>query len=487
MGSVGARKTDGILVSARTRSQAMLLRYVYEGNYFSSLRNTYTDYGSWSESCAGAGGLPSDESIELFLDRLSSSGIAVIDRSARCPQLNLTKLAEKYAKETGLKERQAPEEYAQFDGFLVTHFRDARHVDALLALVADGRSLLFISFDSAYSLYRFPEEGNGYFLSQLQTMEGLPAGQDVVTLSHGLGRILLLSGSAISDHALDTWKDRQDPDQGIAVYPFLDTLIDSLKSFNIPYLTANSIAPLPSAWLTGEAVIVAVRFINLGKQAQNVRVALAIPDYVEPLCATEFFWDQLNPADEKYVNFVVRCSRAGSCSDYLDIRLSYEACGLSFSRQYPVSGRTEFVSASAAFTGPDSRELTGIDLLRKYQALEGRLGGLNNMAGLLELVEIDPASTILKSRTILEKIVTRVAAQRLRGAAPHDLDGTIRRLRQSRVISNKLCGWMHTVRILGNMMAHPDDDSAQANREDALAVVNILLNLIGELVDKELL
>lgn len=465
----------------------MILKYLYEGNYFTSLRDTYTDYGSWSESCCGAGGLPSDESIELFLDRLSADGISIIDRSTRLPVLNLTRLAEKYSKAARLEKNQAFDDYEQFDGFLITHFRDTTHVDALLHLVAEGRSLVFISFDPHYPLYRFPEEANSNFLSKIGMQSELPKGENLVTISYGLGKVLLLSGSSISDHALDTWRDRKNTDQVIDRWEFLTSVIAALKSFDIPYLTVNLLADVPPAWLTGEAVILPVILLNLGAQAKRICIRLTIPDYIEPLCSTEFFWDQMRPLERKSVNFIARCTAAGSYTDYLGLHLSYDGEGRSFRRQYPIYGRTEFVSTSTAFTSPDTQVLTAIDLLHKYQSLENHLDGLNDMGSLLQLIEVDPTSTIIKSRTVLEKIVNRLSAKRLRGAAPHELDAKIRRLREKRVISDKLCGWMNTVRIMGNMMAHPSEDSVNANKDDALAVVNILLNLIGELVDSKLL
>jgi hypothetical protein len=75
----------------------MGLKYLYKSNYFSRLADTYTDYGAWSESISGAGGLPSDESIELFLDSLISAGIEIVDQKMRVPQINLHHLFDKYS------------------------------------------------------------------------------------------------------------------------------------------------------------------------------------------------------------------------------------------------------------------------------------------------------------------------------------------------------------------------------------------------------
>jgi hypothetical protein len=68
----------------------------------------------------------------------------------------------------------------------------------------------------------------------------------------------------------------------------------------------------------------------------------------------------------------------------------------------------------------------------------------------------------------------------------YTLDQKIKKLKDKGIIDNKSVGWINTVRILGNIVIHPGDDIIHASKDDALLIVNILLNIVKEILDKGL-
>jgi hypothetical protein len=461
----------------------MSLRFLYKGFYFSKLADTYTDYGAWSESCSGAGGLPSDESIELFLDLLTASGIHLTDMTQRVPQVNLLHLYDKYSVRYAALLARKPD-YEDFDGFIFTGFEGADEVDQILSQVQKGKSLVFVNFNARFAIYSPVTQHTDHFFQAVELGKEV-LGEELHVQRLGFGKVLFVDGSRISDYALDTWKDQKATEKE---YPssFVDRILAELKDFRIPYLTASVLSSPPKAWLTNEVLLLSVRVSNVGVAAQSVTISLKIGNNIEPLSATDLYFSTVGHAETKDVNFMIQCLKPGEYERYLSLEISCQLGKHSFARRLPVHCETNFISPTAAVRGtePSADKQT---LLDRYRNLPGRLGELSGFQNLFDLMDLDPSSTILKSRTLLERVVNKLFKDKLGPAHDLNLEGKLRGLWSKGLLDNKTYGWMNTVRILGNIMAHPGDEAIQANRDDALVVVNILLNVIDELLAKGLI
>ena len=459
------------------------LRYLYKGFYFSKLADSYTDYGAWSESLTGAGGLPSDESIELFLDTLTANAIEITDMTQRVPHIHLRHLYEKYSAKRSAQ-RSGKADYQEYDGFILTEFDSKDEVEQTISLVHQGRTLIFINFNPQYPIRRPANECNDYFFRAVELSKEVFA-QELHVKRIGFGKMLFVDGSRLSDNALDTWND-QNSTQKKCPSPVVESILAELHDFSIPYLTASVLSAPPKAWLTNEVLLLSVRLSNVGINAQSVSIRLRINDNIEPLSATEIYFSTVGHAETKDVNFMIKCLRPGEYERYLFWEMTYKFGQHQFTRSLPIYCETNFISPSAAVRGSEpSADKQAI--LERYISFHGRFGEFNGFQNLLDLIEVDPSSTILKSRTLLEKVVNKLFKDKVGPVQGLDLESKIRRLRGKGLLDNKTSGWMNTVRILGNITAHPGDEPIQANRDDALVVVNIFLNVIDELFSKRLL
>ncbi len=101
----------------------MGIKYLYKGFYYPTIMETYMDYGACSESISGAGGFPSSDSIELFLDYLIEEDIEIKIQSIRIPRIGLENLGKKYSNKYSNKTTIGLHiEYEIYDGFIITHF-----------------------------------------------------------------------------------------------------------------------------------------------------------------------------------------------------------------------------------------------------------------------------------------------------------------------------------------------------------------------------
>jgi hypothetical protein len=394
-------------VTTITAGVAMMrLTYLYKGFYFSKLAETYADYGAWSESCCGAGGLPSDESIELFLDILSTTGIHLTDMTQRVPQVNLRHLYEKYSAKYAAATAHKPD-YQDFDGFILTDFDGADEVNQILSQVQQGKILVFVNFNPRYAIYSPVKKSDDCFFRAVEFNREALA-DELFVRRHGFGKILFVNGSLLSDSALDTWKD-QKPTETEKKYPspIVESILAQLRDFGIPYLTASVLSAPPKAWLTNEVLLLSVRVSNVGVEAQSVSIRLKIGDNIEPLSATDLYFSTIGHAETKDVNFMIQCLRPGEYKRFVSLEITYKFGEHTFARRLPVNCETNFISPTAAVRGgePPADKQT---LLDRYRNMHGRLGEFNGFQNLFDLIEVDPSSTILKSRTLLERVVNKL-------------------------------------------------------------------------------
>ena len=181
----------------------MSLKYLYKGEYFSRLADVYADYGAWSESCSGAGGLPSDESIELFLDCLTANNIEIHDNKICVPKFDPPRLSKKYyANYIGNKDTQLLNYQSEiYDGFITTFFDTEAEIEDTLSSIKSGKTLIFVLYSTPYAIRYFGDNKNEIFYEKLG-VEKTIFSQNLHSQKYGFGKVLFVHGSFISDNAL---------------------------------------------------------------------------------------------------------------------------------------------------------------------------------------------------------------------------------------------------------------------------------------------
>lgn len=124
-----------------------------------------------------------------------------------------------------------------------------------------------------------------------------------------------------------------------------------------------------------------------------------------------------------------------------------------------------------------------ISQLDWYLLEENGIASRNEGERIIELLKVDPPSTLTKMRVIIEKIVSFVFQQRFPTLSPkRPLAGKLHKLDESNVFPPFISVYLDTLRRTGNIGAH----ESTGTKEDVEAVLPIFLLVVEWFLDKEL-
>ncbi len=315
--------------------------------------------------------------------------------------------------------------------------------------------------------------------------------RDFYLLKFGFGKIIFINGAQISDNKLDNWlfpKPKERVLKKEIPNKFLKSIVTFLKDFSIPYITYDIVTQPSKIWLVNENFILTVRFLNLGLKAESISIILTINDEnIEPLTSIEIYLNRIEKGEEKTISYLLKSLKPGFYKNYLSITILYKFKENHFKKTFDLSSNTNFIMVKNAIKENESNS-DKESILVKFRQLKNKINNMNNFDKLIKLIDIDPSSTISKSRVILESLINRLFEKYINNNKDKKLAKKIKDLKDNHIIGNKIYAWVNTVRILANIIIHPDkDEIIEANEEDALVIVNILLNIIEELFNQNLI
>ncbi|MGE0827481.1 MAG: DUF4145 domain-containing protein [Candidatus Binatia bacterium] len=102
---------------------------------------------------------------------------------------------------------------------------------------------------------------------------------------------------------------------------------------------------------------------------------------------------------------------------------------------------------------------------------------------IIELLKVDPPSTLTKVRVIIEKIVTLIFLRAFPNHPPKiSLSSKLQKLNESKILPPFINIYLNTLRLTGNVGAH----EGAGSKEDVQAVLPIFLRVVEWFLDKEL-
>lgn len=483
----------------------MSLKYLFKSFYFSKIEGSYADYGAWSESISGAGGLPSEESVELFLDFLRNNGIKIFDSKIRVPQLHYYYLFEKYS--NMYKNSAKYNDFKDFDGYILTHFENEIELDEILSNVKKGKKLIFLIYSSQFlfvKIEKFYEINKKLFkilgfnqveldnFQKVYKVKDMKDSNNFESFSYGLGKILIINGSEICDSNLDDWiylNDNMKHPKKEYPNSLLKSIMKMLNSYSTPYIIINKISKLPENWLVDQNFMISIKFKNIGKLAHSIVVKLKLnAEHIIPQFSTELYFNLLEENEEKEITFLLKTLKPGNYKKYITFYLSYKDERNEFKKIIPVNTETNFLLPNVLIKENES-VLNLKAVIVKFQQLTEKYRKLEDFKEIIETIQINPNGTISTARTLLESFINKIYLTYLGEYNSRiDFDTKIRKLKSNNIINTKLNGWINTIRILANMIIHPRGDIIiKASEEDALIIVNILLNVLNEFFDLKLI
>jgi hypothetical protein len=119
-----------------------------------------------------------------------------------------------------------------------------------------------------------------------------------------------------------------------------------------------------------------------------------------------------------------------------------------------------------------------------WQLLEqSGVAGRNEGEQIIELLKVDPPSTLTKIRVIIEKIVTLIFQREFPNLSSQPpLSHKLQKLNEAKIFPPFINIYLNTLRLTGNVGAH----EGAGSKEDVQAVLPIFLRVVEWFLDKEL-
>lgn len=124
----------------------------------------------------------------------------------------------------------------------------------------------------------------------------------------------------------------------------------------------------------------------------------------------------------------------------------------------------------------------GIDFSRRLRLLISKVPDLSDLSNLSELAQIDVEACLSKLRRTAEKLVFHVLKRNNINTVNLSFNDAIRELDRLRIVSKKSIGYLHTVRVIGNLASHASDESL--TNADLQLSTFAFLSVVEEIIDK---
>jgi len=127
-------------------------------------------------------------------------------------------------------------------------------------------------------------------------------------------------------------------------------------------------------------------------------------------------------------------------------------------------------------------------LLNELWKVRDKINEINDLDKFASLIEIDPRAAVMKARYIAEKISKRICRKANIPTRNLTFEQICRLIANKNLLSKKGIGYLNTVRIIGNLASHAEqEEKIQFKEEDALIVGQAIIEILNEVLNKYLI
>ena len=228
----------------------------------------------------------------------------------------------------------------------------------------------------------------------------------------------------------------------------LESLRRELGTFRSRFLVIelrNSI----SSWPCHEPMTLIFDIQNKGTTLEEIELSFGFPDSFEIQGVPEFCIPYMAPLDEYSLTLQVTPRRAGKYQTLIDVGCSDPKLRTKI-HATPLNVTPSYASQLRRQSHKDS---PNFECLKSVMADAETLLEEETLLKLEELAKIEPAACLTMMRSVAEKL-----AQKCTKDSCSNFNNQIRTLKERNFLSQKAIGYLHTVRILGNLASHPSEE-----------------------------
>jgi len=263
----------------------------------------------------------------------------------------------------------------------------------------------------------------------------------------------------------------------------LDKIKELIREFSIfkyPLLSAT-VRNAVSVWPCHEPLNLIVDIKNHGPTLEYAEIQLYLPDTFEPLSSTERVTSHLRTLGKASFAFQVIPRTDGQFKDFLKIRIISES-----GEVLPLYFSNIDVEISPSYGDSFRRQSKQDDQSLSRLISAFKKAGLYNEVGVLpELVQVDVRSCLNKIRSAAEKLVYLALEKKAIKLPEKKFVLAISALQKNGILSNKSIGYLHTIRVIGNLASHPTNE--YLTDADVRVVSYALSCVVEEMINNRLL
>lgn len=253
-------------------------------------------------------------------------------------------------------------------------------------------------------------------------------------------------------------------------------LIRSFASRRQPFLLA--VAESSAAhWPCHEPFTLTIRVKNLGPVLTNATLAIDLDSSCEPTTAIEVGLPAMKSLAEMTVafQFIPRVAK------HIDRIYSVSArCSGESIEVYTETQSLDVIAGLRTLIG--AQGVVDDTYYSRLTAIVARTPLLTDLRHFAQLALLDAEACLNKLRKVAEKLAFRALSTLSPAPVVRDFSGAIRAIQEHRLLSSKAIGYLHTIRVIGNLASHPSGETLTV--DDVRLAAFALATVVEEMLDR---
>jgi hypothetical protein len=290
----------------------------------------------------------------------------------------------------------------------------------------------------------------------------------------GNGRLLVINDAFLSDGFFMPKYGKSDENSRILAQLAREFSIFKRKLVRVEF--RNKVA----IWPCHEPISFIIEITNHGPNIENATVSLDLGEGYEPISPIERDISNLNTLSKTSFAFQVVPRIDGKYTQPIKVNVSANGDPITaVADEWSLEVTPSFGSATRSHTKQDDNTLSRLLTIFKGTNLYGEVETLP------DLIRIDIKACLNRMRSVSERLIYLVLDKKGVTLTQRNFATAIQAAQTNKILSSRSIGYLHTVRVIGNLASHP---SGEPLTDTDVRIVSYSLSCImEELIDKNLL
>lgn len=286
--------------------------------------------------------------------------------------------------------------------------------------------------------------------------------------SNSYGKIIIVDGHFITDSGTKHDNYRE----------IVNDIAARLLKFNIPVSSLQQISNTMVVPLNASLYIEWI-LTYWGKEQGEIRVDIEVDSTIEPESPLNFAFSNLSYGTKRTIGFWFSPKATGHFEDAILIQTAEP-----FPQKIGITLNV-FSNYKQKLEGQSIAKTILIDQLKRVKV---KFTDEKELDKFISLIDIDPRAAIIKARYLGETIAKKICHHIGLSTKRLNFDKIGKLISDKKLLSKKGIGYLNTIRIIGNLAAHAEEeDKLEFKEEDALITGQAIIEILEETFTKNLI